>query len=152
MSREVRVESVAGKPFEQKCSVGGLSWLSDEPTAAGGGDAGPSPYELLLSALGACTSMTIRMYSDRKKWPLEGVAVTLSHAREHSVDCTDCTDDEKTVTPSVDVLQRHIELRGALDEEQRQRLLEIANRCPVHRSLENVIKIRTDLEPYKFYR
>lgn len=116
---------------------------ADEPRSFGGTDLGLSPYELLLAALGACTSMTLRMYAQRKEWPLESVRVSLKHGRIHAKDCEDCEKE----TGKVDVIDKSIALRGPLDEEQRARLKEIAERCPVNRTLLNEIKMRSVLEP-----
>jgi putative redox protein len=115
------------------------SWLADEPKRVGGDDLGPDPYEHLLAALGTCTSMTIRMYANRKAIPLEEVSIELVHHREHAADCEDC--DE--APHQIDVISRTIFLEGSLDDQQRARLLEIADRCPVHRTLENEIRIDT---------
>ena len=117
------------------------TWLADEPTKVGGNDMGPDPYEHLLAALGTCTSMTIRMYANRKKIPLEDVIVELSHSREHISDCQGC--EEKPM--KIDVLDKTIEFKGDLTGEQKQRLLEIADRCPVHQTLHGELDIRTSM-------
>lgn len=116
-------------------------WLADEPTALGGNNTGPDPYEQLLAALGTCSAMTVRMYADRKKWPLDDVVITLRHGREHLSDCLDCEDAGK----QLDVLERDIEFVGDLTEEQRARLLQIADKCPVHKTLTGQLAIRSNL-------
>jgi len=113
------------------------SLIADEPAKVGGNDFGPTPYDLLLASLGACTSMTLRMYADRKGWDLEAVTVHLRHQREHG--------DDLEGKRSIDVIEREIELEGELDETQRARLLEIADRCPVHKTLHNELEVRTTL-------
>jgi len=118
--------------------------LSDEPLSFGGRNLGPSPYDLLLMSLGSCTSMTIRMYANHKKLPLEDINVRLRHERIHSDDCPDC--DGKT--GKIERITRDIELKGDLTEAQRQRLIEIADRCPVHRTLENDLVVRTREQPW----
>ncbi|MDZ7670944.1 MAG: OsmC family protein [Gammaproteobacteria bacterium] len=115
------------------------AWLADEPKSSGGDNLGPDPYEHLLAALGTCTSMTVRMYANRKEWPLDDVDVRLLHARRHAKDCEDC----ESQGARVEVLERHITLHGDLTEEQRKRLMEIADRCPVHRTLEGDLRIET---------
>lgn len=128
-------------PFAQDIKIGPHQLNADEPTDLGGGDTGPSPYDLLLSALGACTSMTLRMYADRKKWSLDGVTVRLKHEKIHARDCEEC--DEKV--GRIDKIERNIQLEGDLTENQRQRLLEIANKCPVHRTLNSTTQIHSRL-------
>lgn len=121
--------------------AGGHRLIGDEPEALGGTNTGPSPYDLLTAALGACTTMTLRMYADRKQWPLKSVVVRVTHGRMHAKDCEDCEDKEGML----DVLSREIELGGDLDEAQRQQLLAIANKCPVHRTLTGQIRIESKL-------
>jgi putative redox protein len=117
-------------------------FAADEPvTVAGGTDSGPNPYELLLGALGACTAITVRLYAARKGWALEDVVVALAHDHVHAEDCADC----ETKTGMVDTIEVELTLRGALDVEQRARLLEIAGRCPVNRTLQSEIRIREKL-------
>lgn len=114
---------------------------ADEPPNFGGGDAGPNPYELLLMSLGACTAMTLRLYANRKQWPLERVIVRLKHGRIHAEDCAEC----ETKTGLIDRIEREIELIGPLTVDQRAGLAGIADKCPVHRSLTSEINIRTRL-------
>jgi putative redox protein len=137
----VIVASTGMGPFEQVLLDGRHILRADEPVAVGGGDVGPSPYELLLMALGSCTSMTINMYATRKKWTLDQVVVRLRHERAYPDDCVNCEDPKS----KIDRIWCSIELVGALDEAQRVRLMEIAKQCPVHRTLTNKIEIRTDL-------
>jgi putative redox protein len=108
----------------------------------GGADTGPNPYDYLVASLGACTSMTLRMYADRKKWPLEAATIRLRHKKVHAEDCEEC----EAKSGTVDVIEREIDLDGDLDQEQRQRLLEIADRCPVHRTLHSRIEVMTSLK------
>lgn len=130
--------------FAQDVVAGTHRWIADEPLAAGGQDLGPSPYDMLLAALGSCTSMTIGMYARRKGWPLESVEVRLRHSRVHRDDCADCDEKERWL----DRIEREIRLMGGLDAEQRRRLIEIANRCPVHRTLTASVRIETrEIEP-----
>jgi putative redox protein len=137
----VEVEETLTGRFTQSMRSGHHFLLADEPKSAGGSDTGPSPYEYLLMGLGACTSMTIRMYASRKQLPLERVRVRLSHQKIHAQDCGDCEMREG----KVDEISREIILEGELTDDQRQRLLEIANRCPVHRTLTSEIKVRSKL-------
>lgn len=111
--------------------------VADEPTTVGGTDAGPTPYELLLGALSACTAMTLRMYASRKQWPLEGVTVQLRSARSHGTDCERC--DVEPV--GIGRVERRVALDGPLTDEQRRRLLDIADRCPVKQTLERGMTI-----------
>ncbi len=142
---QVIVASTGNGPFEQVLLDGRHVLLADEPPEVGGSDAGPNPYDLLLMSLGACTSMTLRMYAARKRWPLERVVVRLSHAKVHADDCRDCADKPPRAAAMIDRIVRSIELIGPLDEAQRKRLLEIAEMCPVHRTLTSPIDIRTAL-------
>jgi len=125
--------------FRTEVEVGGHRLLVDEPVAVGGTEAGPTPYEMLLAALGACTAMTLRLYADRKKWPLRRARVSLQHRKVHVQDCAEC--DQKPAR--MDVVDRVITLEGDLTDEQRARLLEIAERCPVHQTLQGNIQVNT---------
>jgi uncharacterized OsmC-like protein len=129
--------------FQQLLLDGRHALYADEPRSASGDDTGPSPYELLLMALGSCTSMTVHLYAGRKKWPLEQVIVRLRQERVHARDCADCEQPGAMVHR----IERTIELIGPLDEAQRRRLLEIADQCPVHRTLTSKIEIESALAP-----
>ena len=131
----------AATGFAQEIIAGPHRFVSDEPISAGGTDTGPTPYDLLLAAFGSCTSMTIELYARRKQWSLHAVTVRLRHSRVHAEDCADC----ETRPAKLTLIERDIELEGVLDEEQRARLLAIANRCPVHLTLSSQIEIRTRL-------
>jgi uncharacterized OsmC-like protein/fermentation-respiration switch protein FrsA (DUF1100 family) len=139
----VVVRETGGGRFQQEVTVGTHRFLADEPLEVGGLDSGPGPYDLLLAGLGACTAMTLRLYAERKALPLERVTVRLNHSRIHASDCADC----ETKEGMLDRIDRAITLRGALDAEQRRRLLEIADKCPVHRTLTSEIDIRTVEQP-----
>ena len=125
--------------FAVKLSAGGHALCADEPPAKGGTDTGPTPYGLMMSALAACTSITLRMYAQRKEWPLTGIHVEVRHARIYATDCEEC----ETKEGMLDQLDRDITLEGPLDDAQRARLIEIANKCPVHRTLTREVRIRT---------
>jgi uncharacterized OsmC-like protein/fermentation-respiration switch protein FrsA (DUF1100 family) len=125
--------------FQQAIQAGTHRLMADEPVAVGGLDSGPSPYALLMAALGACTSMTLRLYAEHKKLPLDRVTVSLKHDKVHAADCEAC----ETKEGKIDRIDRTITLEGALDAEQRASLLKIADKCPVHRTLESEIEVRT---------
>jgi putative redox protein len=131
-------ETGAGR-FQQSISIGAHELIADEPVEAGGLGSGPNPYDLLLASLGACTAMTLRLYAERKALPLERVSVRLEHDRIHATDCERC----ETQEGKIDRIRRILVLEGPLDGDQRTRLVEIANKCPVHRTLESEIEIRT---------
>jgi putative redox protein len=127
------------KSFAQKIDIGTHKLTSDEPVSFGGTDTGSSPYDLLLAALGACTSMTIGLYARKRKWPLDDITVSLRHEKIHARDCDDCDTKEG----KVDRIWREIHLTGNLSDEQRAKLMEIADKCPVHRTLTSEINIKT---------
>jgi uncharacterized OsmC-like protein len=139
LPRKVVVRETRSGKFQQTISVGPHCMLADEPIPAGGADTGPGPYDLVLAGLGACTSMTMRLYADRKSLPLERVTVTLTHSKIHAQDCAEC----ETRVGMVDQIERFISMEGKLDAEQRSRLMEIADKCPVHRTLTSEIHIVT---------
>ena len=135
----VVVEETGHGRLEQIVTTGTHRYLADEPVAVGGGDTGPGPYDFLLSALGACTSMTLRLYAERKQLPLERIRVALRHRRVHVEDCAGCEGKDM----KLEVIDREITLTGDLDLPTRARLMEIADKCPVHRTLTSKIDIRT---------
>lgn len=128
-TKTVMVSENSAKPFGQDISDGRHAWHADEPTGLLGQDTGPGPYELLASALGACTSMTLRMYATKKNWPLEHVSVKVRHEK----------------VDGADQMHREIAVSGGLDDEQVQRLLDIANRCPVHKTLSPSVAITSEI-------
>jgi uncharacterized OsmC-like protein/pimeloyl-ACP methyl ester carboxylesterase len=136
--RNVVVRETRASKFQQTVTSGPHQLLADEP-AAGGKDTGPGPYDLLLSALGACTSMTMRMYADRKSLPVERITVTLKHNKIHAEDCAECEAREGLI----DQIDRMIKIEGPLDADQHKRLMEIADKCPVHRTLKSEVRILT---------
>jgi uncharacterized OsmC-like protein/alpha/beta superfamily hydrolase len=137
----VLVEETGAGRLQVRIAAGRHALLADEPLAAGGLDSGPNPYELLAAALGACKTMTMRLYAERKGWPLSRARVAVRHGKVHAADCADC----ETREGRVDEFRCEIALEGALDAEQRARIFEIAERCPVHRTLTGEIKIRATL-------
>src|SRR6202171_318643 len=137
--RGVVVRETRNSKFQQTVSVGPHHLLADEPVAAGGEDSGPGPYDFVLAGLGACTSMTMRLYADRKSLPLQRVTVTLKHSKIYAEDCAEC----ETRAGMLDQIDRLIAMEGPLDAEQRRKLMEIADKCPVHRTLTSEIHIVT---------
>jgi putative redox protein len=136
---EVVVRSLGG--LAQEIEVRGHLLRADEPLEGGGGDVGPSPYELLLSALGACTAMTLRLYAGRHDWPLEGVEIVLRHERVYVEDCRDC----ESPGSRLERVTKRLTLHGPLHDSQRERLAEISERCPVQRTLQSTITIEQEL-------
>ncbi len=137
--RNVVVRETRNGKFQQIVTSGPHEMVADEPVAVGGKDSGPGPYDFVLAGLGACTSMTMRMYADRKSLPLDRVTVTLKHSKIHAKDCAEC----ETREGMLDQIDRVIRIEGALDADQRARLMEIADKCPVHRTLHSEIRIVT---------
>lgn len=123
--------------YRTEITAGGQTMVADEPVEAGGTGTAPTPYDLLLGSIGACTAMTMRMYADRKGWPLESVSVRLRQAASHAQDCVDC----ETKPVGMLQLEREVEMTGALDDEQRERLMQIADRCPLKQTLERGIHV-----------
>ena len=135
--REVVVYGNA-QGFTQEIVVGPHQLVADEPKGMGGDDEGPTPYDLLLAALGSCTSMTVTLYARRKSWPLQGVTARLRHSRIHATDCAEC----ETKEGKMDRIELDVEFAGPLSDEQRSKLMEIAKKCPVHRTLTSETNIR----------
>ncbi|MEM9668838.1 MAG: bifunctional alpha/beta hydrolase/OsmC family protein [Pseudomonadota bacterium] len=134
----VLVEETRMGKYQASIQVGQHRIIADEPASFGGADTGPSPYELVSAGLGACTTMTLRMYAERKSWPVDKISVEVSHAKDHAEDCANCEKDRK-----IDVFERKVTVEGDLSAEQRLKMLEIADKCPVHRTLEAVSHVRT---------
>lgn len=130
---------VGSSGFLTEINANGHNMVADEPTSVGGTNLGPTPYDYLVAGLGACTAMTLRMYADRKKWPVEAIRVRLTHQKIHAVDCKEC----ETATGKIDHIHREIDIKGDLDVHQRRRMVEIADKCPVHRTLEGEIRVTT---------
>src|SRR5437660_1366178 len=128
-----------GAGFAQEVKIDSHEVYADEPVSYGGTDTGPSPYDLLLAALGSCTSMTIGLYARKRRWPLEKITVSLRHAQIHAKDCDNC----ETKEGRIDRIEIDIHLDGTLTDEQRAKLIEIAGKCPVHHTLTSEINIKT---------
>ncbi len=141
-SGTVVVQETGEGKFAQRIAAGPHQLRADEPQSVGGGDSGPGPYDLVLAGLGACTSMTLRLYAERKGWPLSQVTVTLTHDKIHAEDCKDC----ETKSGRLDRIERRLSIEGDIDDEQRARLLEIADKCPVHRTLGSEVEVTTSLD------
>jgi putative redox protein len=135
----VVVTDSAGGAFAQQIGAGRHTLIADEPASSGGNDLGPTPYDLLVAALGACTSVTVRIYAQRKNWPLRSTTVTLTHSKIHAADCEAC----ETTSGRLDHIRREVSFEGDLDADQRARLLEIADKCPVHRTLHSEVVVMT---------
>ena len=129
------------KKYKVTLNAGEHELIADEPVSVGGKNLGPDPYDYLLMALGSCTAMTVRMYADRKKWPLEEVFVELLHHKTHAEDCEDC--DNKG--SRIDHIEKELIVKGELSEQQKNRLLEISEKCPVNKTLQSDIKITSTL-------
>jgi uncharacterized OsmC-like protein len=136
---EIIVRSAGG--LKQTIEARGHTLVADEPAEVGGGDTGPTPYEYLLAALGACTAMTMQLYAARRNWPLQALEIHLAHDRVHASDCEACENPDASAF--LDRITKHITLQGPLDDQQRARLLEIADRCPVQRTLQSSIVIQS---------
>ena len=138
-SGTVRLSDAGLGAFTQAITNGRHQWTADEPESYGGGDHGPTPYDFLSASLGACVAITLRMYANRKGWPLDNIIVEVSHEKVHADDCGDPDGN----CGKIDVLTKLVELQGDLDAAQRQRLAEIADRCPIQRTLSGTIRIDT---------
>jgi putative redox protein len=139
----MKVTAKSSTNFQVRIKSGRHEFIADEPLGIGD-DAGPDPYSLLLSSLAACTIMTVQMYAERKKWPLEGVELSLSTQKVHAKDCEDCESDPNA---KVDIIERQIRFKGDLTPDQLERLENIASKCPVHRTLTSETVIRTEILP-----
>ena len=136
------VANLGSTGYTTQMKAGRHHFTADEPVKAGGNDYGPTPYQLVSAGLAACTSMTLQMYARRKKWPLENVETHVTYSREHASDCNSCEDK----TSKIDTFKREIQIKGDLDEKQKKRLMEIADKCPVHKSLTSENHIPTNLK------
>jgi len=144
-SKDNRVVVRTGSTLRTEIVANGYTLLADEPIGLGGTNSGPTPYDYLLAALGACTAMTLRMYADHKNWSLESVTVRLQHQKVYRRNCEEC----ETKDRNIDRIRLELELGGALEESQRRQLLKIAERCPVHRTLESEAQVETVVEPLR---
>lgn len=142
MKPQVIVQEAGTGKFTQTITAGKHTLTADEPTSVGGNDAGPSPYDFILAGLGACTAMTVRMYANLKNIPLEKIVVELSHQKKYEEDCLNCESDQA----KIDHIDRNIKLLGKLTDEQKAKLMDIANKCPVHRTLTSRVIITTTLQ------
>ncbi len=138
----MKVKAKSLQNLQVEIEADGHRLIGDEPVEAGGDDAGPDPYGLLLSSLAACKVITVHMYARRKEWPLEAVSLSLSTHKVHARDCEDCESDPDA---KVDIIEAEISFEGDLDQDQRSRLAEISDRCPVHRTLTSEVKIRSQM-------
>lgn len=143
----VRVMETGQGKFQNAIQAGGHRLFADEPESVGGLDSGPSPYDFLSIALGACTSMTLRLYADHKQLSLGRIGVNVSHAKIHAKDCEECTEQERSGSGRIDRFERVISIDGGVSEELRGKIAEIADKCPVHRTLEAVTRVRTTVKP-----
>jgi len=143
----VRVMETGEGTFQNAAQAGKHRLFADEPTSVGGLDSGPSPYDFLSIALGACTSMTLRLYAEHKKLTLGRISVDVSHAKIHARDCEECTEPERGSGARIDRFERVISVDGEVSEELRAKIAEIATKCPVHQTLETVAKIATVVKP-----
>lgn len=133
---------ISGQNYKTVMTAGKHELISDEPEQKGGKDLGPDPYDYLMMSLGSCTVITMKMYADRKKWPIEDIYVELRHFKEHAEDCTEC-DDPKA---KIDKIEKEITVKGNLDDDQLERLLEISKKCPVHKTLLGQMEIHSTIE------
>ncbi|MEX2601179.1 MAG: OsmC family protein [Balneolaceae bacterium] len=142
MKKKIVHVHLGDENYKTVLNAGNHEVIADEPESSGGGDQGPDPYDLLLMSLGTCTAVTLRMYAERKEWPVEGVYLELRHYRDHAEDCEGC-DDPKT---KIDKIEKEIIVKGDLTDEQVERLLEISNKCPVYRTLTGQVEIDSAIE------
>ncbi len=139
LAEDNAVITQTGEGYYTEIMANGHPIIADEPITYGGTDKGPTPYDLLSASLGACVGMTLRMYANRKKWPLEAVKVRTKHRKIHAKDCADCD----TRGGYIDVFEQELDFSGPLDNGQKQRLMEIAGKCPVHRTLHSEVVIKS---------